>query len=150
MPLKSEKSIKLEFKKGGVFEADLYWEKAPETCKALWELLPLTLEVGHAKFSGHALYVFPGISLKVMENSRCIGLLPGEILYNPHVTNSPPHPNELSFVYGLAAMRDSFGYAAFNLIGKIKEDQIQGFVKIGERIDRKGNEGVVITKNNAE
>jgi hypothetical protein len=144
------KDIKLEFQRGGAFKVNLFWDKAAETCQGLWEMLPLNLEVAHAKFSGHVIYVFPGLELKMMENSRCVGVMPGEILYNPHITNCPSHPNELSMVYGPALMRDSFGYAQFNLIGRVKGDQINDFIEVGKRIDLKGREYVAILKEEEE
>jgi hypothetical protein len=144
------KEIKLEFERGGIFGVSLFWDEAPQTCQGLWEMLPLNLEVAHAKFSGHVIYVFPGFESKIMENSRCVGVMPGEVLYNPHFTNCPSHPNELSMVYGPALMRDSFGYAQFNLIGRVKGSQIDNFIEVGRRIDLKGRESVTILRKEEE
>jgi hypothetical protein len=89
------RTIQLKFERGGSLTADLLDELAPETCKAFWNLLPMRQKLSHAKFPGHVISIFPGINLELMENSRCVGVLPGEILFNPHVTNRPPHPKEL-------------------------------------------------------
>ena len=139
------RKIKLEFERGGSFEAELLDELAPKTCQAFWDLLPLRQRVGHAKFSGHVLYIFPGITLDVMENSRCVGVIPGEILFNPHLTNKPAHPKEVIFVYGPALIRDSFGYAPSNLFARITQN-VEEFTKIGKRIDEEGREYVVISR----
>ena len=133
----------LEFERGGAFQAELLEDLAPKTCRAFWDLLPLRQKVGHAKFSGHVLYIFPGMDIVEMENSRCIGVLPGEILFNPHVTNQPAHPKEMMIVYGPALPRDAFGYAPSNLFARISAD-IEELKKIGKRIDEEGREYVEI------
>lgn len=129
----------LEFEKGGVFQAELIEDLAPKTSRAFWDLLPLRQKVGHAKFSGHVLYIFPGMDIADMENSRCIGVLPGEILFNPHVTNQPPHPKEMMIVYGPALLRDAFGYAPSNLFARITAN-VDELMKVGKRIDEEGRE----------
>jgi hypothetical protein len=137
--------ILLEFERGGSFTADLLEEQAPETCQAFWDLLPIQQRLGHAKFSGHVIYIFPGINLERMENSRCVGVLPGEILFNPHVTNRPPHPKEVMIVYGPALIRDAFGYAPSNLFARITEN-VGEIAKIGRRIDEQGREFLKISR----
>ncbi len=125
--------------------ADLLDEQAPETCQAFWNLLPLRKQLGHAKFSGHVIYLFPGIDLERIENSRSIGVIPGEILFNPHVTNRPPHPKEVMIVYGTALIRDAFGYAPSNLFARITENTGE-LANIGRRIDEVGREFLEISR----
>lgn len=54
------KEIKLEFEKGGVVTASLLEKEAPETCKVVWEKLPVEANVLHAILAGQEiLFDFP-------------------------------------------------------------------------------------------
>ena len=51
----SNKQLYLKFVESGVQGTiDLYWEHAPETCKAIWEAIhtPIQVPAGHAMYSG--------------------------------------------------------------------------------------------------
>lgn len=69
-----------------VFVADLLEDKAPQTCEAFWNALPFEQEMIQVKWSGHVSYALTDIELEVAECSRCYGVCPGDILYNPMFT----------------------------------------------------------------
>ncbi|MBD3204850.1 DUF3830 family protein [Candidatus Bathyarchaeota archaeon] len=48
--------LKIQFEKGGEITARLLEDKAPETCKAIKEALPVTARVLHAQYAGSEVY----------------------------------------------------------------------------------------------
>lgn len=137
------RKVVLEFERGGRLIAELLDKDAPETAEAFWKKLPITDLCEHAKFSGFVLSILPDLDVHKAENSRAIGVLPGQLLFNPHLNNATWHKREISIVYGVAAMRDSFGYAPCNLFAEIREglDQLR---EIGIRIHHDGREKLTI------
>lgn len=141
----NKRKIVLEFERGGRLVADLLDTDAPDTAEALWKKLPMREMCEHAKFSGFVLSLLPDLDVNKAENSRAIGVLPGQILFNPHLNNSTWHKREISIVYGVAAMRDSFGYAPCNLVANITEG-LDLLREIGIRIHHEGREHVEIKR----
>lgn len=152
-PPVSSKNIKrrivLEFERGGRLIADLLDEDAPETAQAFWNKLPMRELCEHAKFSGFVISILPDLDVHKAENSRAIGVLPGQILFNPHLNNSTWHKREIAIVYGVAAIRDSFGYAPCNLVANISEGQ-DLLREIGTRIHHEGREYLEVRKYEPE
>lgn len=121
-----------------VFIADLLEEQAPKTCAAFWDALPFEQEMLQVKWSGHASYVLTNINLKEAECSRCYGVCPGDILYNPHVHDAAEHPHEVSVVYGPAAMASVAGFAIMNFFARIPPEYIKELYDVGIEISQKG------------
>ncbi len=144
----NKRKIVLEFERGGRLVADLLDTDAPHTSAALWEKLPIREYCEHAKFSGFVLSFMPDhLEVNKAENSRAIGVLPGQILFNPHLNNATWHKREISIVYGVAAMRDSFGYAPFNLVANITDAKDLDLLReIGVRIHHEGREYVEVKR----
>ena len=44
--------IRMEFERGGVIEGTLFEDRAPKTCKAFLEALPVEHAIGHAMWAG--------------------------------------------------------------------------------------------------
>ena len=44
--------IRMQFEKGGVVEGTLFEDRAPKTCKAFLEALPVEHVIGHAMWAG--------------------------------------------------------------------------------------------------
>ena len=99
------KKIEIEFEKGGVFIASLLEDKAPKTCKVVWDNLPLDGKVGHAIFSGKMMYLVVDTKLEELENARSFGFLPGDITYLTPFYGRDTH-NEIAIVYGEALVQD--------------------------------------------
>lgn len=132
------KQFKIEVEGGHVFIADLLEDLAPKTCAAFWDSLPLEDEMLQVKWSGHATYVFSKMELAEAECSRCYGVCPGDMLYNPHVHDAAEHPHEISFVYGPAAMSSVAGFAIMNLFARIQPQYLEELYQLGIEISRKG------------
>lgn len=111
--------------------ADMLEDKAPTTCQMIWDMLPYENEILHVKWSGNVFYTFSTIDLCEAECSRVFGVVPGDIVYNPHVHDAAEHPHEISFVYGEAAMYTVSGTAISNLFAKIRPEYLNILYDIG-------------------
>ncbi|MEM2922592.1 MAG: DUF3830 family protein, partial [Candidatus Bathyarchaeia archaeon] len=49
------KQITIEFEKGGLFTANLLEDKAPKTCREIWDRLPLKCRMHHSSSAGQGL-----------------------------------------------------------------------------------------------
>ena len=123
---------------GHEFVADLLEDRAPKTCDAFWAQLPFERDLIQAKWSGHVSYVLTDLDIKEAECSRCYGVCPGEILYNPHVHDAAEHPHEVSIVYGPAVMSSVSGFAIMNLFARIPTEKLDELYALGIEISREG------------
>ena len=135
--------IKIEFEKGGVFVAELFEEKAPQTSKIIAEKLPFEYEFLHSATSGQAIIAMTPDLPVPKENQRTIAIYPGSLcfLVKEEIYNIP---NEIYITTGDFFV--SRGYAIdyqqpINVFGQIKE-KLDELDKIGSRILMKGTEKV--------
>lgn len=131
------KQFKIEVD-GHTLIADLLEDLAPHTCDAFWESLPIEDEMLQVKWSGCVDYVFSKMNFAQAECSRCYGVCPGDILYNPHVHDAAEHPHEIAFVYGPATMSSVAGFAIMNLFARIQPQYLTELKNLGEEIAHKG------------
>ena len=124
------KQIKIEIA-DHVFLADLLEDAAPETCKAVWDMLPCQDEILHVKWSGNAFYFFSPLDLAKAECSRVYGVNPGDIVYNPHVHDAAEHPHEITLIYAEAAMYTVSGTAISNLFARIRPEYLPALYDVG-------------------
>lgn len=96
--------MKIEFQKGGVFVANLFENKAPETCKTIKERLPFEYRFHHSIVSGHAIVALPPDLTVRRENQRVAGIPPGTISFL--VRDEPVLvPDEIYISYGIFISR---------------------------------------------
>jgi Protein of unknown function (DUF3830) len=101
----TRRHIRLTFATGGESVlAEMLDDEAPETCRLVWQRLPLEHKVVHGQYSGAEVFILldnPQPSLP--ENLAQIPL-PGEILYfhdsGGNVTSGPHPVSEICLVYG--------------------------------------------------
>ena len=140
------KVLKIEVSSGEVMLADFLIDKAPKTCDALMKALPYQQKtLTHGRWSGHAVYIYTDLNLRIAECSRSYGVAPGDILYNPHVVDSPIYPNELIFVYGPSAIRNEVGYGIANLCARIRPEYWLMLHELGIDINRHGEREVTLS-----
>lgn len=140
------KQLRISVPGHGDFLADFLWEDAPKTCKAVCEDLPYSdATLSHVKWSGCVIGVFTNMLFREAENSRGLSVWPGDILYNPHLHDKPEHPNEISIVYGEAAMRTFSGYAIANLFARVRPEYLETLNKLGNDINLHGWQTASIT-----
>lgn len=76
------KRLVMTFVEEGVsVEAELLEDRAPKTCRRVWDMLPIEGEVGHAIYSGsEVVYKFPKMVSIPPENATS-RVLPGDVAY---------------------------------------------------------------------
>lgn len=97
--------IRLTFlKTGESAEAELLDDEAPETCRLLWELLPVTKNAIHGMYSGAEVFVLLDEPHAPPAENRTQLPLPGEILFfhdaSANVTSGRKAASEICIVYG--------------------------------------------------
>lgn len=145
------KQIEIEFEKGGKFIATLMEDKAPKTCKAVWDALPIESRIQHAKYSGEIIFLMTPPKLSTfdeLENPLVMGLLPGDIAFNTLAKHHlpPPSSQEILIIYGGALPRDMCGWLPSNHFAKIVDGSLEELANVGKRVYEKGMEKVVIRK----
>jgi hypothetical protein len=105
-------------------------EKAPKTCQAIWEALPLQGSVTNVNWSGEMLRLWVTIP-EPPEPENVVTLQhPGHILFVPGW-------NGLRFVYGPAQMRGPRGPHPVPRVGRLRGDLAE-FVERARRVEWDG------------
>jgi len=141
--------LEISFEKGGTLTATLLEDKAPETCKAILEALPVTSEVLHAQYAGSEVYFedfparddvpFENTTSRVDENMFLTNKHPGGVLaYYPN-----PKVKSFCIVYGEIVPRRLVDVEIpLNVFAEI--DDKEKAVELGSRVRREGVEKVTI------
>jgi hypothetical protein len=120
-------------------------EKAPKTCKVVWDNLPLSGRIGHGYFSGKLLYLLVDTKLEELENAKSVGFLPGDLAYlTPFYGRDTP--NEIAIIYGEVVVQDVCGWIPANHFARITEGSSEDLKKVATRIRECGRENVVMRK----
>ena len=142
--------LELTFEKGGTLIASLLEEKAPETCAAIVEALPVTAKVLHAQYAGSEVYFedfptrnnvpFENTTARMDENMFLTNKHPGGILaYYPN-----PKVKSFCIVYGEIVPRRLVDVEiALNIFAEIENNDKA--VEIGQRVRNHGSEEVTIS-----
>jgi hypothetical protein len=86
-------SVGLEKRRASV-KLKLRWDRSPETCQALVEMLPVRAQVWHAKYANNEIYLLTS-SPKVMPPGewQTVYPAPGDLLYIPVPYGVPMPPS---------------------------------------------------------
>jgi hypothetical protein len=128
---------------GTTYEAELYEDVAPKTCKALLESLPLEGDATHAAWSGENLFVMwdqANVKAKFEPENQTIYGSNGELLWDIGAKIY-----ELYIAYGQAQYRWKTGNLVPNLFGRIIGNT-KPLQQIGKRIQKEGAKKIRITK----
>ena len=133
--------LEISFERGGILTATLLEEKAPETCKAILEVLPVTSEVLHAQYAGSEVYFedFPARDDVPFENTTS-RLDDDMYLTNKHpggILAYYPNPKVKSFcvVYGEIVPRRTVDVEIpLNIFAEIENKEKA--VELGNRVRR--------------
>ena len=141
--------LEISFERGGILTATLLEDKAPETCKAILEVLPVTSEVLHAQYAGSEVYFedFPARDDVPFENTTS-RLDDDMYLTNKHpggILAYYPNPKVKSFcvVYGEIVPRRTVDVEIpLNIFAEIENKDKA--VELGNRVRREGVESITI------
>jgi hypothetical protein len=101
--------------------AELLEDEAPQTCKYVWDLLPLEQEAGHSKYSNSEIVVPVQNPQKPARENRMQMPLPGELLYfyESRITSRGKleEVGHVRIVYGRGILfRDMEGIPSFGVL----------------------------------
>lgn len=139
------RTLRFTFVEQGVTAtADLLEEQAPQTCAAIWELLPVEGRLVHGMYSGPELFVvLDGGPSPPPENQVHLPL-PGDVGYFHHeaglYAQSPQAVSELVFVYGRGvAIKGPEGVdSRVSLFARLRLDESPVFLEACRRVRREG------------
>ena len=123
---------------GLTLTGDLFEDKAPKTCQALWNSLPLDGSVTNVTWSGNMLRLWVKIPEPPEPENVSALQYPGDILF-------VPGRNGLRFVYGPAQMRGPAGTHPVPRIGRLAGD-LTDFVKLAKRVEWDGAKTMALAR----
>jgi hypothetical protein len=145
--------IRIGFEDGsGSAVADLLEEDAPDTCEALWKMLPLRLSAVHDIWSGHQVLAHLESTVVLPpENVLTYIPMPGDVFYYyrpPHYFRGAPYGRSESAELGFVYDRDTRpqgprGPEAVNLFAHISSG-IDDFARACEEMIYRGQKGLLI------
>jgi hypothetical protein len=139
---------------GAFAVADLLEDDCPNTCEALWDLLPLRITAIHDIWSGHLILAHLDNTLVLQpENVLTYIPVPGDIFYYyrpPNYVRGAPYGRTESAEFGIVYGRDTRpqgprGPEAVNLFANITSG-LPGFAAACEEMIYRGQRDVLIEK----
>ena len=117
---------------------ELFEDKAPKTCQALWDALPLEGSVTNVTWSGNMLRLW--VKIPEPREAENVSELqyPGDILFVPGW-------NGLRFLYGPAQMRGPAGAYPVPKIGRLVGD-LTDFVKLAKTVEWEGAKKMTVAR----
>ncbi len=154
------RKIRISFPSEGVSAvADLLDEDCPNTCQAIWDMLPLRLRGVHDIWSGHQVLAhLDGSDVLQPENVLTYIPVPGDIFYYhrpPHYFRGSPYGRSESSELGIVYDRDTRpqgprGPQAVNLFANIAPGSaLTEFARVCEGMIYDGQRELVIEQVNA-
>jgi hypothetical protein len=134
--------MKIEFERGGVFEARLLEGEAPKTCETIKKRLPFEYRFQQSIVSGQAMVALPPDLTVERENQRVAGTPPGTIAFL--VRDEPVLvPDEIYIAYGIFISRGLTIDAKqpVNVWAQI-ESHLDELKRVGQRVHQEGAEMV--------
>ena len=117
---------------------ELFEDKAPKPCQALWDALPLEGSVTNVTWSGNMLRLW--VKIPEPREAENVSELqyPGDILFVPGW-------NGLRFLYGPAQMRGPAGAHPVPRIGRLVGD-LTDFVKLAKTVEWEGAKKMTVAR----
>ncbi|HWU37990.1 MAG TPA: DUF3830 family protein [Candidatus Acidoferrum sp.] len=131
------KTLRIAFE-GVTLTGHLFEDKAPKTCQALWDALPLEGSITNVTWSGNMLRLWVKIPELPMAENVSELQHPGDILFVPGW-------NGLRFVYGPAQMRGPAGAHPVPRIGRLVGDLTE-FVKLAKTVEWEGAKKMTVAR----
>lgn len=116
----------------------LFEDKAPKICQAIWDALPLEGPVTNVNWSGNMLRFWVTIPEPPQPENVSQLQQPGDILFIPGW-------NGLRFVYGPAQMRGAAGAHPVPRVGRLVGD-LADFVTLAKQVEWEGAKKMTLTR----
>ena len=114
---------------GKTYEASIYADKAPNTCRALRAQMPIKGEIFHAMWSGWLGLMLCELKSVPLENPHTY-LSAGDLLYHPQ-------HHEIGICYQATQFKEPHAAAFVNLFGRLRGD-LTHLVEMGRRLQMTG------------
>ena len=129
--------IVMEFEKGGSVSATLFEDRAPGTCRAVLDALPVEAEVVHAMWAGEEVF-FGGFPAKFEYERPTKDVKPGDLAM-------VPRSSSFCIFYGRAIPRGAVDREIdVTVFGRV--DDVAAMAEIGKRVRRRGVEKITIRR----
>ncbi len=137
--------LEFTFQRGGsliVSTAD----KAPKTCDAIRQDLPIQAKIFQARWSGKEIFVPIALKQKPPRERQNIRASLGDVIYFREWEDSYEHTGfeAIGLFYGPEIVREWRGDAPVNVFGQVDPSQFELLQAIGDRVWREGGEGISI------
>ncbi len=133
-------------------EAELLEDQAPQTCQAIWDILPAHAEAKHAMISGQEIFAIleTRLELKLPKENATTNVIPGDVAYTfvegGRLHGFPEDICEITWYYGrVAAPQLPDGPNAVNIFARILGDP-SDFYDASQRIRTEGPKAVTIIR----
>ncbi|MGE3067382.1 MAG: DUF3830 family protein [Hyphomicrobiaceae bacterium] len=138
--------LKFEFERGGALSVGLLTAKVPRTAKAITDALPISATVYQARWSGKEIFVPIDLPKKPPRENQTIRAALGDVIYFQEWEGAYQRTGfeAIGLFYGNEIVREWRGDAPVNVIGRIDPAQLELVQEIGDRVWRKGGEGISI------
>ena len=129
--------IRMEFEKGGVVEGTLFEDRAPKTCKAFLEALPVEHVIGHAMWAGEEI-TYDGFPAKFEYEHPTRKVEFGDLAI-------VPESSAFCIFYGRSMPRKAVDEGIdVTVFGQV--DDVPAITEIARRVRTQGWETVCLTK----
>ena len=119
--------LQFEFERGGVLEARVLEDKAPETARAVAAAAPISATVYQARWSGKEIFVPLDIATKPPRENQTIRAGIGDVIYFREWEGSYQRTGfeAIGLFYGNEIVREWRGDAPVNVIGRIDPSEFE-------------------------
>lgn len=146
---------------GTTTTVQLLWSAAPQTCRVIWDALPIEKPAFHARRSGKELFVLADPFEIPEPESLRRRLSAGDVLFvhfpplwaddHPDFTRGEEGIFDIAAIYGDdALLRGPDAPVCGNLFGRIVAEDLQAFQRICHRMWMEGTQDVVLRRAPAE
>ncbi|UCH27467.1 MAG: DUF3830 family protein [Trueperaceae bacterium] len=137
--------IKVEFERGGAFQARLLEQEAPKTCRVIKERLPFSYRFHQSIISGQALVTLPPDLTVEPENQWVAGTPPGTLAFLVK-DEARLVPDEIYIAYGIFISRGLMVdmKQPVNVFARIETD-LEELAVVGKRVLMEGAELVTFS-----
>jgi hypothetical protein len=136
--------VKITFERGGEVSAILQESQAPETCKVIWDALPIESDVTQSRWSGREVNFSYEDKNHPRRENQTIYTSIGELCYWRDWNNEFPerHSHVIAIYYGAEMARSNRGHEPVNVFAQVIPGDLEKLACIGKRIWLKGSEKV--------
>jgi hypothetical protein len=138
--------LRFEFERGGVLNARMLQDKAPETARAVSAAGPISATVYQARWSGKEIFVPIEMPTKPPRENQTIRAGIGDVIYFREWEGTYQRTGfeAIGLFYGNEIVREWRGDAPVNVIARIDSSEFELLEAIGDRVWRKGGEAITI------